>query len=59
MLHMMSLLLQASKNKQEVSFYSIPEFEEWKKHTDNYKTWHIKYYKGLCSLPSLFERYRV
>uniref|UniRef100_A0A8C2E5A2 DNA topoisomerase 2 n=1 Tax=Cyprinus carpio TaxID=7962 RepID=A0A8C2E5A2_CYPCA len=30
-----------------ISFYSIPEFEEWKKHTENYKTWHIKYYKGL------------
>ncbi|XP_016380044.1 DNA topoisomerase 2-beta-like isoform X1 [Sinocyclocheilus rhinocerous] len=40
-------IVKASKNKQEVSFYSIPEFEEWKKHTENYKTWHIKYYKGL------------
>uniref|UniRef100_A0A8C1LK25 DNA topoisomerase 2 n=1 Tax=Cyprinus carpio TaxID=7962 RepID=A0A8C1LK25_CYPCA len=40
-------IVKANKNKQEVSFYSIPEFEEWKKHTENYKTWHIKYYKGL------------
>ncbi|XP_067266976.1 DNA topoisomerase 2-beta isoform X2 [Chanodichthys erythropterus] len=40
-------IVKASKNKQEVSFYSIPEFEEWKKHTENFKTWHIKYYKGL------------
>lgn len=40
-------IVKASKNKQELSFYSIPEFEEWKKHTENYKTWHIKYYKGL------------
>uniref|UniRef100_A0A672PNK0 DNA topoisomerase 2 n=1 Tax=Sinocyclocheilus grahami TaxID=75366 RepID=A0A672PNK0_SINGR len=40
-------IVKASKNKQEVSFYSIPEFDEWKKHTENYKTWHIKYYKGL------------
>ncbi|TNM92697.1 hypothetical protein fugu_018099 [Takifugu bimaculatus] len=38
---------QATKNKQEMAFYSIPEFEEWKKHTENYKSWHIKYYKGL------------
>lgn len=37
---------QATKNKQEVAFYSIPEFEEWKKQTENYKSWHIKYYKG-------------
>lgn len=41
------MLQQATKNKQEMAFYSIPEFEEWKKHTDNYKSWHIKYYKGL------------
>ncbi|KAB5517842.1 hypothetical protein PHYPO_G00171840 [Pangasianodon hypophthalmus] len=40
-------IVKATKNKQEVSFYSIPEFEEWKKQTENYKTWHIKYYKGL------------
>lgn len=40
-------IVKASKNKQEVPFYSIPEFDEWKKQTENYKTWHIKYYKGL------------
>lgn len=40
-------IVKANKNKQQVAFYSIPEFEEWKKHTENYKTWHIKYYKGL------------
>ncbi|KAF5909132.1 DNA topoisomerase 2-beta isoform X1, partial [Clarias magur] len=40
-------IVKATKNKQEVSFYSIPEFDEWKKQTENYKTWHIKYYKGL------------
>ncbi|XP_051948488.1 DNA topoisomerase 2-beta-like isoform X2 [Xyrauchen texanus] len=40
-------IVKASKNKQEMAFYSIPEFDEWKKHTENYKTWHIKYYKGL------------
>ncbi|KAG7457516.1 hypothetical protein MATL_G00227990 [Megalops atlanticus] len=40
-------IVKASKNKQELSFYSIPEFDEWKKQTENYKSWHIKYYKGL------------
>lgn len=44
--HASSCCKQATKNKQEVAFYSIPEFEEWKKHTENHKTWHIKYYKG-------------
>nr|XP_019946171.1 PREDICTED: DNA topoisomerase 2-beta isoform X1 [Paralichthys olivaceus] len=40
-------IVKVTKNKQEQSFYSIPEFDEWKKQTENYKTWHIKYYKGL------------
>uniref|UniRef100_A0A674NTL5 DNA topoisomerase 2 n=1 Tax=Takifugu rubripes TaxID=31033 RepID=A0A674NTL5_TAKRU len=40
-------IVKATKNKQEMAFYSIPEFDEWKKHTENYKSWHIKYYKGL------------
>ncbi|KAG7246646.1 hypothetical protein CRUP_015512, partial [Coryphaenoides rupestris] len=40
-------IVKVSKNKQELAFYSIPEFDEWKKNTENFKTWHIKYYKGL------------
>ncbi|XP_061873943.1 DNA topoisomerase 2-alpha isoform X2 [Colius striatus] len=40
-------IIKVSKNKEEVAFYSIPEFEEWKNSTQNYNTWKIKYYKGL------------
>ncbi|XP_074542772.1 DNA topoisomerase 2-beta isoform X2 [Halichoeres trimaculatus] len=40
-------IVKVNKNKQELAFYSIPEFDEWKKQTENYKTWHVKYYKGL------------
>ncbi|XP_067685534.1 DNA topoisomerase 2-alpha-like isoform X1 [Haliotis asinina] len=40
-------IVKVSKNKQEKSFYSLPEFEEWKRETDNWHTWKIKYYKGL------------
>uniref|UniRef100_A0A8C7PH93 DNA topoisomerase 2 n=1 Tax=Oncorhynchus mykiss TaxID=8022 RepID=A0A8C7PH93_ONCMY len=40
-------IVKVNKNKQEHAFYSIPEFDEWKKQTVNFKTWHIKYYKGL------------
>ncbi|KAK2190491.1 hypothetical protein NP493_78g03001 [Ridgeia piscesae] len=36
-----------TKNKNEKSFYSLPEFEEWKDQTDNWHTWRVKYYKGL------------
>ncbi|XP_072343493.1 DNA topoisomerase 2-alpha [Scyliorhinus torazame] len=40
-------IVKVSKNKQELAFYSIPEFEEWKSNVDNSRTWRIKYYKGL------------
>ena len=30
------------------SFYSLPEFEEWKSKTENWPTFRIKYYKGFA-----------
>ncbi len=38
---------QATKGKNEVSFFSLPEFDKWMSDTDNHHTWKIKYYKGL------------
>ncbi|XP_050072339.1 DNA topoisomerase 2 [Anopheles maculipalpis] len=35
------------KNGEELSFFSLPEFEEWKADTPNSHTYNIKYYKGL------------
>ncbi|XP_048487438.1 DNA topoisomerase 2 isoform X1 [Plutella xylostella] len=40
-------IVKATKKEKEISFYSLPEFEEWKKDTDNHHTYNIKYYKGL------------
>ncbi|XP_069490669.1 DNA topoisomerase 2-alpha isoform X2 [Ambystoma mexicanum] len=40
-------IVKVSKNKQELSFYSIPEFDEWKNASDSHKNWKVKYYKGL------------
>ncbi|XP_037664642.1 DNA topoisomerase 2-alpha [Choloepus didactylus] len=40
-------IVKVSKNKQEMAFYSLPEFEEWKNSTPNHKKWKVKYYKGL------------
>ena len=34
------------KGKEEISFFSLPEFEEWKLNTANWMTWKAKYYKG-------------
>lgn len=43
---------QASKNKQELAFFTIPEYEQWRESTNNGQGWTIKYYK-VCS-PSSF-----
>ncbi|KAL1264057.1 hypothetical protein QQF64_004412 [Cirrhinus molitorella] len=40
-------IIKASNKKQELSFYSMPEFHEWKEKQSNIKSWKIKYYKGL------------
>ncbi|XP_078520094.1 DNA topoisomerase 2-beta isoform X2 [Lissotriton helveticus] len=40
-------IVKVSKSKQELAFYSIPEFDEWKKQMESTKLWKIKYYKGL------------
>ncbi|XP_015687762.1 DNA topoisomerase 2-alpha [Protobothrops mucrosquamatus] len=40
-------IVKVSKNREEISFYSIPEFQEWKNSNSNHKSWKIKYYKGL------------
>lgn len=41
-------IVKATKKNEELSFFSIPEFEEWSKDTPNIHTYKIKYYKGLC-----------
>ncbi|CAG0893186.1 unnamed protein product [Cyprideis torosa] len=40
-------IVKASKGNESLSFYSLPEFEEWKAATNNWHTYKIKYYKGL------------
>ncbi|XP_064478636.1 DNA topoisomerase 2-alpha-like [Ornithodoros turicata] len=40
-------IVKASKGKTELSFYSLPEFEEWKAATEDWQRWRVKYYKGL------------
>lgn len=39
-------IVKATKKSEEFSFYSLPEFEEWKSSKDNWHTYKIKYYKG-------------
>ncbi|XP_014482998.1 PREDICTED: DNA topoisomerase 2 isoform X2 [Dinoponera quadriceps] len=40
-------IVKATKGSQQLSFFSLPEFEMWKKETENFHTYKIKYYKGL------------
>lgn len=40
-------IVKARKKNEELSFYSLPEFEEWKNNTPNQHTYSIKYYKGI------------
>ncbi|XP_020282371.1 DNA topoisomerase 2 isoform X2 [Pseudomyrmex gracilis] len=40
-------IVKATKGNQVLSFFSLPEFEAWKKDTENFHTYKIKYYKGL------------
>jgi DNA topoisomerase-2 len=35
-------IVKVSKGKEEKSFYSMPEFEEWQTATDNWTSWKIK-----------------
>ena len=39
--------MQVSKGRQELSFYSLPEFEQWRVATESAHSWKTKYYKGL------------
>uniref|UniRef100_A0A8D3C0Y8 DNA topoisomerase 2 n=1 Tax=Scophthalmus maximus TaxID=52904 RepID=A0A8D3C0Y8_SCOMX len=40
-------IIKATYKKNQLSFYSIPEFNAWKDSQSNHKSWRIKYYKGL------------
>ncbi|XP_063044245.1 DNA topoisomerase 2-alpha [Engraulis encrasicolus] len=40
-------IIKVTNKKQELCFYSIPEYDEWKAEQGNSKAWKIKYYKGL------------
>ncbi|CCD73727.1 DNA topoisomerase-like protein cin-4 [Caenorhabditis elegans] len=45
-------IAKATEGKEEVSFYSLPEYSEWRMNTDNWKSYTIKYYNGLGTLTS-------
>ncbi|KAI6190756.1 DNA topoisomerase 2 [Aphelenchoides bicaudatus] len=40
-------IVKATKGTESKSFYSLPEYMEWRQNTENWKSYKIKYYKGL------------
>ena len=40
-------IVKCTKGKQEISFFTIPEYEVWKEQNNEGRGWVIKYYKGL------------
>ena len=44
---MITPIVKARKGKKESIFYTLQDYEIWKKKTSNGKGWNIKYYKGL------------
>ena len=40
-------IIKASKGKKTEAFFTMPEYESWKKSNNNGHGWKIKYYKGL------------
>jgi DNA topoisomerase-2 len=47
MTSMITPIIKASKNNTVKSFYTLTDYENWKKDNNNGKGWKIKYYKGL------------
>ncbi|KII69787.1 DNA topoisomerase 2-beta [Thelohanellus kitauei] len=40
-------IVKVRKGHDVKAFFSIPEYEEWKNETPDFKSWKVKYYKGL------------
>ncbi|EST09519.1 Toprim domain protein [Kalmanozyma brasiliensis GHG001] len=40
-------IVRCKKGNQDLSFFTIPEYEQWRESHNGGKGWHVKYYKGL------------
>mmetsp|Transcript_42105 Transcript_42105/g.90431 ORF Transcript_42105/g.90431 Transcript_42105/m.90431 type:complete len:1220 (-) Transcript_42105:205-3864(-) len=40
-------IVKVTKRQQEIQFFTVSEYEKWKRENQNGKGWSIKYYKGL------------
>ncbi|RKO93185.1 DNA topoisomerase [Blyttiomyces helicus] len=47
LLQFITPIVKVTKGSREISFYTTPEYEEWRENNAEGKGWNIKYYKGL------------
>eukprot|EP00923_Selenidium_pygospionis_P050556 GHVN01087387.1.p1 GENE.GHVN01087387.1~~GHVN01087387.1.p1 ORF type:complete len:1160 (+),score=123.64 GHVN01087387.1:2-3481(+) len=47
LLEFITPIVKCTRRKEEIVFYTIPEYEEWKRQTEGQTGWTVKYYKGL------------
>jgi DNA topoisomerase-2 len=47
LLQFITPIMKCFKGKEEISFYTLPEYHTWKEKNQDGKGWRIKYYKGL------------
>ncbi|KRZ11148.1 DNA topoisomerase 2-beta [Trichinella zimbabwensis] len=40
-------IVKATKGREELQFFSLPHYFQWRAETANWKAWKVKYYKGL------------
>eukprot|EP00919_Chromeraceae_sp_WS-2016_P005751 GHVR01013499.1.p1 GENE.GHVR01013499.1~~GHVR01013499.1.p1 ORF type:complete len:1130 (-),score=230.37 GHVR01013499.1:99-3488(-) len=51
-------IVKVTKKKTELCFFTLPEYDAWKKTITDLKTWRVKYYKGLgTSTDKEFQEY--
>lgn len=51
-------IIKATKGPEQVSFFSIADYEEWKDQRSDAQGWSVKYYKGLgTSTPAEAKQY--
>eukprot|EP00435_Cladocopium_sp_Y103_P015238 s2274_g3.t1 len=49
-------IVKCSRGSEVVSFFTVPEYEAWKKNNDDGRGWTCKYYKGLGTSTSAEAR---
>jgi DNA topoisomerase-2 len=54
LLEFITPIVKATKGRQEIAFYTIPEYEKWKADNEDGRGWNIKYYKVFYLICHLF-----